>query len=206
MNKIGENALLTTEEEQELLPQAIGGDKKAQKLTTEAVLTALDKAGVEVIETTPEMVEGVVGEEVQSHKKLSAPETASVQEEHQPTVVSSTDGAKVLKEIDPAIEGYENKGNRAITIKKRINGVSVVATIEKCALINNLNGLSNTVAENQNTSLWGKDTKLISLLQTNSSKVVDENGLPLVISSNETTVFGKGANSYSEVDKQRKSP
>ena len=133
------------------------------------------KAGVEVIETTPEMVEGVVGEEVQSHKKLSAPETASVQEEHQPTVVSSTDGAKVLKEIDPAIEGYENKGNRAITIKKRINGVSVVATIEKCALINNLNGLSNTVAENQNTSLWGKDTKLISLLQTNSSRVANKN-------------------------------
>ena len=101
--------------------------------------------------------------------------TASVQDEHQPTVVSSTDGAKVLKEIDPAIEGYENKGNRAITIKKRINGVSVVATIEKGALINNLNGLSNTVAENQNTSLWGKDTKLISLLQTNSSRVADKN-------------------------------
>jgi hypothetical protein len=54
------------------------------------------------------MVEGVVGEEVQSHKKISAPETESVQDEHQPSVVSSTDGAKILKEIDPAIEGYEN--------------------------------------------------------------------------------------------------
>ena len=48
-----------------------------------------------MIEATPEMVEGVVGEEVLSHKKLSAPETASVQEEHQPTVVSSTDGANL---------------------------------------------------------------------------------------------------------------
>lgn len=31
LNNIGEHALLTTEEEQELLPRTIGGDKKAQK-------------------------------------------------------------------------------------------------------------------------------------------------------------------------------
>ena len=41
-------------------------------------------------------------------KKISAPETVSVQNEHLQSVISSTDGAKVLKEIDPAIEGYEN--------------------------------------------------------------------------------------------------
>ncbi len=53
--------------------------------------------------------------------------------------------------------------------------------IEKGALLDHLNGLSNSVAENQNTSFVGKDTKLISILQTNSSKVVDENGEPLVV-------------------------
>ena len=53
--------------------------------------------------------------------------------------------------------------------------------IEKGTLIDNLNGLSNSVVENQNTSLMGKDSKLLSVLQTNSSKVVDENGEPMVV-------------------------
>jgi len=54
--------------------------------------------------------------------------------------------------------------------------------IEKGKLINSLNGLSNSVAANQNAPISvGKDTKLHALLQTNSSKVVDENGEPLVV-------------------------
>ena len=59
-----------------------------------------------MIEATPEMVVAIMNESGAEMylKQKSAPETASVQEEHQPTVVSSTDGAKVLKEIDPAIE------------------------------------------------------------------------------------------------------
>lgn len=44
-------------------------------------------------------------------KRETAPETASVQEEHQPTVVSSADGAKVLKDLDSAIAEYENDVN-----------------------------------------------------------------------------------------------
>ena len=65
--------------------------------------------------------------------------------------------------------------------------------IEKGKLIDNLNGLSNSVAENQNAPISvGKDTKLVSLLQTNSSKVVDENGEPAMVqhwTPNEFTVF-----------------
>ena len=54
--------------------------------------------------------------------------------------------------------------------------------IEKGTLIESLNGLSNSVASNQNASVSiGKDTKLISLLQNNSSKIVDENGEPMVV-------------------------
>lgn len=53
--------------------------------------------------------------------------------------------------------------------------------IEKGSLLDSLNGLSNSVAEKQQTSFTGKDSKLLSILQTNSSKVVDENGEPIVV-------------------------
>ena len=54
--------------------------------------------------------------------------------------------------------------------------------IEKGALIDNLNGLSNSVAENQNADVSiGKDTRLQELLQADASKVVDGNGEPLVV-------------------------
>lgn len=64
--------------------------------------------------------------------------------------------------------------------------------IEKGSLLDSLNGLSNSVAEKQQTSFTGKDSKLLSILQTNSSKVVDENGEPMVVyhgSNNEFTKF-----------------
>lgn len=54
--------------------------------------------------------------------------------------------------------------------------------IEKGNLIDNLNSLSNAVAENSSFLVSdSKDTKLIEILQTNSSKVVDENGEPKVV-------------------------
>lgn len=54
--------------------------------------------------------------------------------------------------------------------------------IEKGTLIDNLNGMANSVVENQNADISvGKDTKLLSILQTNSSKIVDENGEPMVV-------------------------
>ena len=54
--------------------------------------------------------------------------------------------------------------------------------IEKGTLIDNIDALSTTFDKNQNTLSSGiKDSKLLSLLQTNSSKVVDENGEPRVV-------------------------
>ena len=49
-------------------------------------------------------------DEVKMHAKKRALETASVtsKEEHQPTVVSSADGANVLKELESTIEKYKN--------------------------------------------------------------------------------------------------
>lgn len=64
--------------------------------------------------------------------------------------------------------------------------------IEKGSLLDSLKGLSSSVAEKQQTSFTGKDSKLLSILQTNSSKVVDENGEPMVVyhgSNNEFTKF-----------------
>jgi hypothetical protein len=66
--------------------------------------------------------------------------------------------------------------------------------------------MANSVAENQNTYDVGKDSKLLSILQINSSKVVDENGEPLVVIHNTTipniTIFKPGiANSIYFADK-----
>ncbi len=70
--------------------------------------------------------------------------------------------------------------------------------MEKGILIDNLNGLSNSVAENQNASYsMGKDTKLHAILQTNASKIVDENGEPMVVyhgTRENFTVFDRGKN------------
>lgn len=48
-------------------------------------------------------------DDIRFRKKRTAPETESVQDEHQPSVVSSADGAKVLKSIDDAIVEYEKE-------------------------------------------------------------------------------------------------
>ena len=54
--------------------------------------------------------------------------------------------------------------------------------IEKGSLITNLNGLSNSVVDDQDSLVSeSKDTKLNEILQTNVSKVVDANGEPMVV-------------------------
>ena len=54
--------------------------------------------------------------------------------------------------------------------------------IEKGKLIDEVGALSTTLpSDNQSALSEYKDSKLISLLQTNSSKVVDENGEPMVV-------------------------
>ncbi len=62
------------------------------------------------VDVTPEMQESVMQGQTMFRmgKKETAPETVSVQDEHLQTVVSSADGAKVLKDLDNAIVEYEN--------------------------------------------------------------------------------------------------
>ena len=80
--------------------------------------------------------------------------------------------------------------------------------IEKSRLIDNINQPTLGFTTEGNASLppyaVGKDTKLISILQTNSSKIVDENGEPRVMwheTGNEFSIFdprqfGAGASDY----------
>ena len=91
----------------------------ARGLATEAVIASLVNSGIEVVEATDAMAEAVLGmanPSVElSAKQKRALETASVQEEHQPTVVSSADGTKVLKNLDSVASEYEEKSNQPKT-------------------------------------------------------------------------------------------
>ncbi len=78
---------------------------------------ALTESGIEVVQATDEMTEAMLGNSAEMKaKKRRALETASVQEEHQPTVVSSADGAKVLNNLDNVATEYEEKSNQPKTL------------------------------------------------------------------------------------------
>ena len=80
------------------------------------------------------------------------------------------DGVDYTAKITVGVKGASKYYDHALT------------EIEKGTLIDNIDALSTTFDDNQNAPISvGKDTKLVSLLQTNSSKVVDENGEPRVV-------------------------
>ena len=86
----------------------------------DAVVEVLRKSGIDVITDVSEgqrVLDMANGKERLSGKQKRALETASVSqnEKHQPTVVSSADGAKVLKELDKTKDKYENQSNRSKT-------------------------------------------------------------------------------------------
>ena len=82
----------------------------ASDMARDAVMTALEGVGIDVEMATPEMVEDVLrarDAEFMSAKKRRALETVSSQDEYQQTVVSSADGAKVLKNLDSLAKEYQ---------------------------------------------------------------------------------------------------
>lgn len=80
------------------------------------------------------------------------------------------------------IDGIDYTAKIVVGVKNGIRYYDHQLTqIEKGTLIDSLNMIAKHVAENQNTLSEYKDTKLISILQTNSSKVVDANGEPKVV-------------------------
>ena len=86
----------------------------------DAVVDQLRENGIDVVTDVSEgqrVLDMANGKERLSGKQKRALETASVSqnEKHQPTVVSSADGAKVLKELDKTKDKYENQSNRSKT-------------------------------------------------------------------------------------------
>ena len=85
----------------------------------DAVIEVLRKSGIDVITDVEgqRVLDMANGKERLSGKQKRALETASVSqnEKHQPTVFSSADGAKVLKELDKTKDKYENQSNRSKT-------------------------------------------------------------------------------------------
>ena len=93
---------------------------KAEVALRDAVIDQLRENGIDVVTDVSEgqrVLDMANGKERLSGKQKRALETASVSqnEKHQPTVVSSADGAKVLKELDKTKDKYENQSNRSKT-------------------------------------------------------------------------------------------
>lgn len=91
-----------------------------ERVLRDAVIDRLRESGMEVItdeEAGQRVLDEANGKARLSAKKRRALETvsASHDEKHQPTVVSSADGAKILKELDDTKEKYENLSNRINT-------------------------------------------------------------------------------------------
>ena len=92
----------------------------AEAALRDAVVDRLREGGMDVITDEAEgqrVLDMANGNAKLSAKKRRALETVSVprDEKHQPTVVSSADGAKVLNELDTTKEKYENQSNRSNT-------------------------------------------------------------------------------------------
>ena len=91
-----------------------------ERVLRDAVIDRLHESGMEVItdeEAGQRVLDEANGKAKLSAKKRRALETvsASHDEKHQPTVVSSADGAKILKELDDTKEKYEHLSNRINT-------------------------------------------------------------------------------------------
>lgn len=91
-----------------------------ERVLRDAVIDRLRESDMEVItdeEAGQRVLDEANGKAKLSAKKRRALETvsASHDEKHQPTVVSSADGAKILKELDDTKEKYENLSNRINT-------------------------------------------------------------------------------------------
>ena len=93
---------------------------EAERALRDELNNVLTRAGIEVVTDVEEgqrVMDEANGKGVRMQAKKRALETASVtsKEEHQPTVVSSADGAKVLKKLDETREKYDNISNRINT-------------------------------------------------------------------------------------------
>lgn len=87
-------------------------EKQANELMVSAIIKALGRAKIPVVKASDDLAEilQVAGEQMEFSKKEKAPETVSAsREKHHPTVVSSADGAKILKNLEKLAKDYNEK-------------------------------------------------------------------------------------------------
>lgn len=87
-------------------------EKQMNTLMVEAVMKALRRANIPVYKAADDLAEilQLAGEQVEFSKKKKAPETESAsRKKHQPSAVSSADGAKIIKNIDKLAMQYCEK-------------------------------------------------------------------------------------------------
>ncbi|MFA6859379.1 MAG: hypothetical protein WCR48_06665, partial [Bacteroidales bacterium] len=98
-------------------PDMLQYNSDSGRLATEAVMKMLKDSGVSVEIRTGEELRRMAEKQdgVFAKRQKSAPETARLtsEDEAQGTVVSSTDGAKVLNNLDKLALEYDKKGNNA---------------------------------------------------------------------------------------------
>lgn len=91
---------------------SLRGNVDARKIATDAVIEMLGNSGIEVVKVSDAEAQEMLrlgGMEMNAKKKRVL-ETVSIQEnEHQQTVISSTDGAKILNNIDNLAKEYDKK-------------------------------------------------------------------------------------------------
>lgn len=96
-------------------------EKQMNTLMVEAVMKALKRANIPVYKEADDLAEilQLAGEQVEFSKKKKAPETVSVSDKkHHQTVISSADGANILKDIDNLILEYKEKSSHSKPIRR----------------------------------------------------------------------------------------
>lgn len=105
----GKVALFSIGKKESIPSDALSNNTEAKQLAFDVALTMLDNAGVPVESLSDEAMR-------QMAEMANALETASVLNEHQPTVVSSASGTKVIKDIDKLTKELQNVSNYPKTI------------------------------------------------------------------------------------------
>lgn len=160
--------------------ETLNNDSEARGLATTAVLEALHQAGIDVEVATPEMVEEVLGRDEArlSAKQKRALETVSVQnsDEHQQTVISSADGAKILENLDTLAKEYEKN--------PKTNEKTFIGEVAKAL------GMTDKGKSSQYATFETKNGKVITLRLSNHNATVsnfdnrgEADGISIVVSA-----------------------
>ena len=166
----GKVALFSIGKKESSPSNALSNNTEAKQLAFDAAMTMLDNAGVPVESLSDEAMR-------QMAEMANALETASVLNEHQPTVVSSASGTKVIKDIDKLTKELQNVSNYPKTI---------LGDIAKAL------GAENHGSNSQYVTFEAKNGKVVTIrLASHNAKTStfdnhgEDTGISIVISARE---------------------